>query len=114
MKKILVLFLALSLMFLASCGSDNGSTPKGEIDPALVGTWVRYDDEYDLIIHLVFNSDGTGAEYVNGVFDDDFSWRVENGKLYWFDEPPYSYSISGYLLIINEITFSRYIGILPK
>jgi len=88
MKKFLVLFLSVSTVFFAGCGSSgsggggNGGG-NGRIDRALVGTW-KIDLDNNQEFWLAFNVNETGrfCERVNGIaYCQNFEWYIDGENL---------------------------------
>ena len=127
--KYLILFLAVSLMFFAGCDSGcsgGGGTTKGEIDPALIGTWkFEVPDSYigyPFEEFYIFNANGTGMFYSydkrnGGTQRNNLSWSAENENLciiYKDGTGCYDYSISDDLLHFDFRYYKKTTEALPK
>ena len=71
---ILALFITL---FIACFPSDNSSK---NLDEALFGTWVYYENDLSVSASWTFNDDGTCVQFLYNQ-NYDWLWEIEEGQL---------------------------------
>lgn len=116
LKKLTALFtilLAMVVIAPACSDDDDNNNGGGAGKNALVGTWVGYDSDGDMVT-LVFKADGTGIEEYEYDSDvEDFTWTATESTITFIyaSEPgkpnTVGYSLSGNKLTIEGITFTK-------
>ena len=99
MKKMIIAFVALATIILASCGNPMGPTTDEETpvvdfnhDSMLIGTW-----EHDTglgIESYTFNANGTAEWTPAGSSTEISDWSTENEMLTFNGYDPIEYSVS--------------------
>lgn len=99
---ILAILTALYFLFLYDQGTSDGEDPE-----VLVGTWVRTDNPYKMVVSS-FKDDGTlDASYLNpqSINVAIAKWEVYENQLYMYIElQDVNYPGSNYTLIFNPET----------
>jgi len=120
MKKLLYIFLTLSILSIGCSNDDDSVQPTNttlSLDNNLIGEWYVEDWDGGWSWTLVFFSNGEYHEYyVDGPNSSDHhgDWYVENQLLYFSDWGYLiEYNISGNSLTLTELDGDP-IGILTK